>query len=78
MAYKRNIDRLPIPPKDAKVLPNEPHEPVRLVIIDPRRTVTVNACEDAAGKSNVLHLAIETGTDLILFNALMTETQRAG
>jgi len=62
MAYKRNIDRLPIPPKDAKVLPNEPHEPVRLVIIDPRRTVTVNACEDAAGKSNVLHLAIETGT----------------
>jgi arsenite oxidase large subunit len=78
MAYKRNIDRLPIPPKDAKVLPNEPHEPVRLVIIDPRRTVTVNACEDAAGKSNVLHLAIETGTDLILFNALMTEIAAKG
>jgi arsenite oxidase large subunit len=48
------------------------------VIIDPRRTVTVNACEDAAGKGNVLHLAIESGTDLILFNALMTEIAAKG
>jgi arsenite oxidase large subunit len=48
------------------------------VIIDPRRTVTVNACEDAAGKANVLHLAVESGTDLILFNALMTEIAAKG
>ena len=26
-------------------LPDEPHEPGRIVIVDPRRTVTVNACE---------------------------------
>src|SRR6266851_3434896 len=59
-------------------LPNEPHEAARVVIVDPRRTVTVNACEDAAGKANVLQLAIESGTDLILFNALMTEIAAKG
>jgi arsenite oxidase large subunit len=51
---------------------------VRVVIIDPRRTVTVNACEDAGGKASVLHLALESGTDLILFNALMTEIATKG
>jgi arsenite oxidase large subunit len=51
---------------------------VRVVIIDPRRAVTDNACEDAAGKANVLHLALESGTDLILFNALMTEIAAKG
>jgi arsenite oxidase large subunit len=44
----------------------------RIVIVDPRRTVTVNACEAEAGKDNVLHLAINSGTDLILFNAWLT------
>ena len=51
---------------------NEPHAPGRVVIVDPRRTVTVNACEIEAGKDNVLHLAINSGTDLTLFNALTT------
>ena len=64
--------------KKRQQLPNEPHEATRVVIIDPRRTVTVNACEDAAGKANVLHLALESGTDLILFNALMTEIAAKG
>ena len=64
--------------KKRQQLPNEPHEAVRVVIIDPRRTVTVNACEDAAGKANVLHLAIESGTDLMLLNALMTEIAAKG
>jgi arsenite oxidase large subunit len=64
--------------KKREQLPNEPHEAVRIVIIDPRRTVTVNACEEAAGKANVLHLALESGTDLILFNALMTEIAAKG
>src|SRR6516164_5114838 len=59
-------------------LPNEAHDAPRVIIIDPRRTVTVNACEDAAGKTNVLHLALESGTDLILFNALMTELAAKG
>ena len=34
--------------------------------------MTVNACEVEAGKDNVLHLAINSGTDLALFNALFT------
>jgi arsenite oxidase large subunit len=58
--------------KKEEQLPGEPHEPARVVIIDPRRTVTVNACEAAAGAENVLHLAINSGTDLALFNALLT------
>jgi len=41
-------------------------------LVDPRRTVTVNACEVEAGKDNVLHLAINPGTDLALLNALLT------
>ena len=44
----------------------------RIVIVDPRRTVTVNACEAEAGKDNVMHLAINSGTDLALFNAWLT------
>ena len=53
-------------------LPDEPHAPARMVIVDPRRTVTINACEAEVGKENVLHLAINPGTDLVLFNALLT------
>jgi arsenite oxidase large subunit len=51
---------------------NEPTSRGRIVIVDPRRTVTVNACEVEAGKENVLHLALNSGTDLILFNAWLT------
>jgi len=58
--------------KKKKLLPDEPHAAGRIVIVDPRRTVTVNACEMEAGKDNVLHLAINSGTDLALFNALTT------
>jgi arsenite oxidase large subunit len=53
-------------------MPGEPHAPCRVVIVDPRRTVTVNACEAELGKEGVLHLAINSGTDLALFNALLT------
>ncbi len=58
--------------KKKKELPNEAHAPGRIVIVDPRRTVTVNACEVEAGKDNVMHLAINSGTDLALFNAWLT------
>jgi arsenite oxidase large subunit len=51
---------------------SEPVEKGRIIIVDPRRTVTVNACEVEAGKDNVMHLAINSGTDLALFNAWMT------
>src|SRR4029077_1973153 len=50
----------------------EPVEHARVVIVDPRRTVTVNACEVEAGKDRVMHLAISSGTDLALFNAWFT------
>ena len=59
-------------------LAGELHSAAKVIIIDPRRTVTVNACEVEAGKDNVLHLALNSGTDLVLFNALMTEITAKG
>jgi arsenite oxidase large subunit len=56
----------------------EPIAPSRVVIVDPRRTVTVNACEIEAGKDRVLHLAINSGTDLALFNAWLTHINEKG
>jgi arsenite oxidase large subunit len=47
-------------------------EPARIIFVDPRRTVTINACEIEAGKSRVMHLAINPGIDLALFNAWLT------
>jgi arsenite oxidase large subunit len=64
--------------KKKKQLANESHAAGRIVIVDPRRTVTVNACEIEAGKDNVLHLAINSGTDLALFNALTTYVAEKG
>ena len=64
--------------KKESELPDEPHPPARVVIVDPRRTVTVNACEVEAGKDNVLHLAINSGTDLALFNAWLTYIAEQG
>ena len=58
--------------KKNEQLAGEPHEPARIVIVDPRRTATVAACVAEAGKDRVLHLAINSGTDLALFNALFT------
>lgn len=50
----------------------------RIVIVDPRRTPTIAACEAAAGPERVLHLAINSGTDMVLFNALFTEVAAKG
>jgi len=49
---------------------DEPRPPARMIIVDPRRTMTVSAAEAAAGKENVLHLQIEPGTDIPLLNAI--------
>lgn len=59
-------------------MPDEPHAAARIVIVDPRRTVTVNACEAEAGPDGVLHLAINSGTDLMLFNAILTVVVERG
>lgn len=58
--------------KKKKEFPGEAVESARIIFVDPRRTVTVAACEAEAGKDRVLHLALEPGTDLVLFNALLT------
>jgi arsenite oxidase large subunit len=46
--------------------------------VDPRRISTVAACEAEAGKDEVLHLAIEPGTDMALLNALLTYFDQKG
>src|SRR6516162_2289587 len=51
---------------------SEPIEPARIIFVDPRRTVTINACEIEAGKDRVMHRAINPGTDLALFNAWLS------
>ncbi len=56
----------------------EPIAAARVIIVDPRRTVTVNACEVEAGKDRVMHLAINSGTDLALFNAWLTYINEKG
>ena len=57
---------------------SEPVAAGRIIIVDPRRTVTVNACEVEAGKDRVMHLAINSGTDLALFNAWLTYINEKG
>ncbi|MCL4471932.1 MAG: arsenate reductase (azurin) large subunit, partial [Gammaproteobacteria bacterium] len=43
----------------------------RIIFVDPRRTPTISICETALG-DNVLHLDIQPGTDVALFNGLFT------
>ena len=57
---------------------DEPIGPAKIIFVDPRRTPTIAACEAEAGADNVLHLAINPGTDLALFNALFTEIAAKG
>ncbi len=45
-------------------------ERARMIIIDPRRTMTVATAEAAGGKDRVLHLQIEPGADIALLNAI--------
>ncbi|TGQ53043.1 nitrate reductase [Mesorhizobium sp. M1C.F.Ca.ET.193.01.1.1] len=42
----------------------------RIVVIDPRRTATADECD--------LHLALDPGTDVLLFNGLLTHLARNG
>ena len=45
-------------------------EPGRIIVVDPRRTMTVATAEAAAGKERVLHLRVEPGGDIALLNAI--------
>jgi arsenite oxidase large subunit len=50
--------------------PDETVEAARIIIVDPRRTMTVATAESAAGVERVLHLQIEPGSDIPLLNAI--------
>jgi arsenite oxidase large subunit len=52
--------------------PGESFGKAKVIFVDPRRTVSVDISETVAGKDNVLHLAINPGTDTALFNGLLT------
>jgi arsenite oxidase large subunit len=47
-------------------------EAAKIIIIDPRRTPTLAACESLFGPDQVLHLDLFPGTDTVLFNGLLT------
>lgn len=50
----------------------------KFVAVDPRRTITIASAEQYAGADNVLHLAIKEGTDMVLFNAILTHIVDTG
>ena len=50
----------------------------KAIFVDPRRTPSVAVAEKAAGKDNVLHLDIQPGTDIALFNGLFTYVVEQG
>ena len=64
--------------KKKKFFGGEATPKTKLIVVDPRRTVTVSVAEQAAGKENVLHLDIEPGTDIALFNGLLTYVVEQG
>ena len=64
--------------KRAEFGAKEPVGKGRIVFVDPRRTPSIAACEAEAGKENVLHLAPQSGTDLVLLNAIFTEIAAKG
>jgi arsenite oxidase large subunit len=50
--------------------PGEAVEAGRIVIVDPRKTMTVSTARAAGGSERVLHLQIEPGSDIALLNAI--------
>jgi arsenite oxidase large subunit len=63
--------------KRKKFFPGEATPPARVIFVDPRRTNTVAVAEQVA-KDRVLHLDIEPGTDIALFNGLLTHVIENG
>jgi len=58
--------------------PGETIEKARVIFIDPRYTPTIAVAEKVAGKDRVLHLDIQPGTDIALFNAFFTYVVEKG
>ena len=63
--------------KRKKWFPNEPLPATRVIFVDPRRTTTIAIAEQVA-KDRVLHLDIQPGTDIALFNGLFTYVVEQG
>ena len=59
-------------------LGSEEIQPSRIIIVDPRRTVTVNACEVEAGKDRVMISPSTPAPDPALFNAWLTYIAEKG
>ena len=57
--------------KKRKWFPGEEAGAARVIFVDPRRTTTI-AIAESVSKGGVLHLDIQPGTDIALFNALFT------
>lgn len=64
--------------KKKKLFGSEAVGPAKIIFIDPRRTVSLSVAESVAGKSNVLHLDLQPGTDIALFNGLLTYVVEQG
>ncbi len=63
--------------KRKKFFPGEATPATRMIFVDPRRTNTIAVAEQVA-KDRVLHLDIEPGTDIALFNGLFTHVVEQG
>lgn len=68
----KNLSGESMPLKES-AFPGEEVAPGRMIVIDPRRTITVATAEAAGGAENVLHLQIEPGADLWILNAIARE-----
>jgi len=64
--------------KKKKWFPGETAGAAKIIFVDPRRTPTIAVAEHAAGKENVLHLDIQPGTDIALFNGLFAYVVEQG
>jgi arsenite oxidase large subunit len=64
--------------KKKKWFPGEASPKTKVIFVDPRRTPSIAVAEHVAGKENVLHLDIQPGTDVALFNGLFTYVVQQG
>ena len=63
--------------KKKKAFPGEQVSEGRVIFVDPRKSPTISICETTA-RDRVLHLDIEPGTDVALFNGLFTHVIEKG
>ena len=64
--------------KKAEKFPGEDIPDARIIFVDPRENPSIAIARNVVGKDRVLHLAIEPGTDIALFNGLFTYVVEQG